>query len=301
MKNNYEKNIRNMHPESERLFFTKLRFLMLIFSFAFICLWTSNVSAADWYKYGPVIHACGAYKGYNYTNSKEALVNTLRTRRNLRKLPIEIDFMFTSDGVPVCVHDWEHYNHSNGINSRRRMSLKEFKASHTKGRLTPMTAEEAIQLITKCRNTYLVIDTKETGVRMYKKLVKICKKTGHRAFLKRIIIQLYNFQDYKKIKKVYPFKHWLFSSYKVPCWTPREIKIIVKRVQKMKLDVLVMPYTVFAAKVNNHYKMKDRNIRAVNTNRRIPLITHTVNSRRLYNALRKNGVNGIYTDNIYKW
>ena len=69
----------------------------------------------------------------------------------------------------------------------------------------------------------------------------------------------------------------------------------------MKLDVLVMPYTVFAAKVNNHYKMKERNIRAVNTNRRIPLITHTVNSRRLNNALRKNGVNGMYTDNIYKW
>ena len=275
----------------------KTKLMLVLFSFVFICLWKTNVSAAaNWYKYGPVIHACGAYKGYDYTNSREALLNTLKVRKSQKKLPIEIDFMLTSDGVPVCTHDWTHHNHSNGKNSSRRMTVNGFKKSHTKGGLTTMTARQAIDIMARTSNAYLVVDTKEDKTEIYKKLVKACRDSGHPSFLNRIIIQLYHFDDYNKIKKVYPFKHWLFSAYKVGCSTPKQIKNIVKKSQALKLDALVMPYTSFAKKVNTHFKMRDDNFIAVNRGRHIPLIIHTVNSRRLYNALRLNKVNGIYTD-----
>ena len=280
----------------------KFKSLMILLSFVFICFWGRDVSAStDWYKYGPVIHACGAIKGHEYTNSKEALYNTLKVRKSQRKLPIEVDFMLTSDGVPVCVHDWRHYNRNNGINSNRRMSLKRFKKSHTRGNLTPMTAEQAIDMMARTPNAYLVIDTKETNPAIYRELVKICKKRGHSAFLRRMIVQIYHYEDYKRIKSVYHFKHWLFSTYKIDCWTPGKIIQIVKKVQKMKMDALVMPYTVFTKKVHNHYKMEDRNVLAVNYKRKIPLIIHTINSRRLYKALHLNMVNGFFTDDVYKW
>ena len=302
MKNDKQKPVNSIYSQMGTQNSTKLKVLMVLLSFIFICFWGRDASAAaTWYKYGPVIHACGAYHGYTYTNSKEALLHTLKVRKSRRKLPIEVDFILTSDGVPVCIHDWSHYNHSNGINSNKRMSLKQFKRSHTKGKLTPMTAEEAIDIMAKTKNAYLVIDTKETGVKIYRELVKVCRKRGHSSFLNRMIIQLYYYKDYKRIKRVYPFKHWLFSTYKIDCWSPAKIKKIVKKVQKMKLDALVMPYNVFAKKINTHYKMKDHNLRAVNTNRHIPLIIHTVNSRRLYYALRRNRVNGMYTDDIKKW
>ena len=275
---------------------TKLFFFLLFF--VLICFGKINVSAnSNWHKYGPVIHACGEYQGYNYTNSKEALLNTLKVRKTQKKLPIEIDFMLTSDGVPVCVHDWTHHNHSNSKNSNRRLSLHAFKKSHTKGGFTPMTARQAIDILAKTRNAYLVIDTKEEKNDIYKKLVKVCRDSGHPSFLKRIIIQLYHFEDYQKIKRTYPFSHWLFSAYKVGCSTPKQIKNIVKKTQKLKLDALVMPYTSFVKENKNHYRMRDNNITAVNRGRHTPLIIHTINSRRLYNALRLNKINGIYTDN----
>ena len=293
--------VKEMQYETQKPNIIKSKILMILFSFVFLCFLKCDASAANWYKYGPVIHACGAIKGYDYTNSKEALLNTLKVRKSQQKLPIEVDFMLTSDGVPVCLHDCGHFNHSNGINSNRRMSLKEFKKSHTKGNLTPMTAKEAIDIMAKSRNAYLVIDTKETEPKIYRELVKACKATEHTSFLNRIVVQLYYYKDYKKIKAVYPFKHWLFSTYKIDCWTPSQIKNIVKKTQQMKLDALVMPYTAFAIKINTHYKMKDKNLMAVNTNRHIPLIIHTVNSKRLYYALRANRVISIYTDDVYKW
>lgn len=273
--------------------------LLFLFSLIFFCFGGLKASAmANWHKYGPVIHACGEYNGYSYTNSKEALQNTLKARRFQKKLPIEIDFMLTSDGVPVCIHDWRHFNHNNKISSNRRMSLKEFLQYRAPGGLTPMTAKEAINIMAKTRNAYLVIDTKENGFKIYKKLAYICKRTGHSSFLKRIIVQLYHFEDYERIKRIYPFKHWLFTAYKVGCSTPKQIKNIVRKVQELKLDALVMPYTSFARANNNHYVMKDKNIKAVNSHRHVPLIIHTINSRRLYYALKKNRINGVYTDKV---
>lgn len=279
--------------------FMKTTIILSLLSCLCIFFWSTHVSAAaDWYKYGPVIHACGRYHGYAYTNSKEALKNTLKAKRNLRKVPIEVDFMLTSDGFPVCVHDWESYNRNNGIRSGKRMSLKKFKKSHTKGGFTPMTAWNALGILGKYKNAYLVIDTKEENIDIYRKLVVACKETGYRDLLNRFIIQLYHFEDYKKIKKIYPFKHWLFTAYKVGCNTPGQIRTIVKKTQKLKLDALVMPYTSFLRYRNHRYSFKYKNLRAVNKKRRVPLICHTINSNIIARALYRNKFNGIYTDRV---
>ena len=287
------------HAEQGRCIGIKPKILVFIFSILLFCLGSTDVSAAaNWYKYGPVIHACGKYHGYTYTNSREALLNTLKKRKFQKKLPIEIDFMLTSDGVPVCVHDWGDFNRCNKIRSNRRMSLKEFKKRHTLGKNTPMTAIEAINIMEKTGNAYLVIDTKETGLKIYRKLVYFCKKTGHSSFLNRMIVQLYHFEDYKKIHSIYPFKHWVFSAYKVGCKNPGQIKNIIKKVQALRLDALVMPYTSFAIKKNSHYVLHSRNIKAANTNRRVPLIVHTINNKNYYKTLKKFRINEIYTDDV---
>ena len=301
MKNKTEKSIQCIRFKKRAENIIKSKILMIIFSFVFLCFWRCDASAANWYRYGSVIHACGTYKGYEYTNSREALLNTLQARKHQRTLPIEIDFMLTSDGIPVCAHDWPHFNQGNGISSQRRLSIRQFKQSHTVGGFTPMTAKEAIDILAKSHNAYLIVDTKENNLKIYKKLVQVCKKTGHSAFLKRIIIQLYHFEDYKRIKKIYRFRHWLFSAYKVGHNKPKQIKAIVKKAQKLKLDALVMPYTSFSVRANNTYRIINRNIQAVNKNRRIPLIIHTINDENLYNMLRRYRINGIYTDNLNLW
>ena len=161
-----------------------------------------------------------------------------------------------------------------------------------------MTAWNAFEIMGKYKNAYLVIDTKEKDLSIYRKLVTACKETGHRDFLNRFVVQLYHFEDYKKIKRIHPFRHWLFTSYKVGCRTPNQIRNIVKKTQRLKLDVLVMPYTSFVKIRNHRYSLIYKNIQAVSEKSSVPLICHTINSNNIANSLYRNRFNGIYTDHV---
>ena len=51
-----------------------------------------------------IAHAGGAIDGHVYTNSKEAVLNSINNGSKY----IELDFSLTSDSELVCVHRWEN-------------------------------------------------------------------------------------------------------------------------------------------------------------------------------------------------
>lgn len=71
-----------------------------------IVLYPVENSGDEWFADYPLIHhAGGGIEGNTYTNSVEALENTLRKYPD--KCVVEIDFLRTSDGELVCCHGWE--------------------------------------------------------------------------------------------------------------------------------------------------------------------------------------------------
>ena len=48
-----------------------------------------------------IVHACGGFNGIRHANCEESLVEAIESGKKV----IEIDFMFTSDDVLICVKD----------------------------------------------------------------------------------------------------------------------------------------------------------------------------------------------------
>ena len=260
---------------------------------------------AKWYNNSPIVHACGQYNGKTNTNCREALIQALKSSKKGRT--IEIDFSFTSDNVLVCLHDFNEFNRRvNGVDSPKRTTLKKFREAGTEGGGTAMTAAEAISIMSQFPKAYLVVDTKEGDVEVYKRLVKICKKLKKKSFLNRMVIQVYNEEGYKKIRKVYKFKHWCLSGYKFMNGykdgynNARILKTLVNYSKMMKFDALVIPARTLArdttsTKLNN-FQIDPYKIRAISGGKKIPILCHTVNKYKDYMALRLNGVTNVYTD-----
>lgn len=235
-------------------------------------------SSKKWYQISrTIMHATGGISGNTYTNSKEALNASLKRGKKL----IEMDFRFTTDGVLVCKHDWRD-------TKNKRQSLEAFQAKQTKGGFTPLTAEEAIKTITACPNAYLVVDCKEKDiVKVYKELKRICMVTGNKGFLNRIVVQIYYKSDYAKVRKVYPFKNWNFTLYKLKPKTTRQYKDISSFCKKNKIQTVTLRYDwVTKSRVDLFKKNK------------ITCLAHTVNSRNTYKKLRKMGITAIFTDHL---
>ncbi len=97
-----------------------------------------------------IAHATGSINGYIYVNSKESLMNSIENGYQF----IEVDLDKTSDGVLVCVHDWEDFNKASIPNISWRDSslfhkiptLKEFKQRKIYSQFTPLTLNEVIKI-----------------------------------------------------------------------------------------------------------------------------------------------------------
>lgn len=222
-----------------------------------------------------IAHAGGGISKTTYTDSKEALKYSLKRGKRL----IELDFMFTTDGVLVCKHDWKD-------NKNKKQSLEQFIKKKTKGGFTPQTAEEAILTLSSYSNAYLIVDSKEKNIeKVYAKLKELCINNGKNSFLDRIVVQLYYQSDYAKVKKVHSFKNWSYTVYKKKPKSTKDYKNLSAFCKKYKIQAVTLPYK---------YATKSRV--KIFTKNKITCLAYTVNSKTTYKKLRKMGVQAIFSD-----
>ena len=226
-----------------------------------------------------ILHACGGIGTSTYTNSMEAL--NLALKKNAAA--IEIDFSYTSDGVLVCSHSWSKFG-------KKAPTYKRFKATPTIGGYTPMTAKEALRKLINANSAYLIPDAKNANViRVYYGLVAICRTIRNgEQYLKKIVPQIYTKTQYAQIKKVYNFRQWIFTLYKLNMKTLQDYKNIASFCQKNGIRTITMSTTRITKNVTRAIHLKG-----------IVVATHTVNDASIWNTLRKNGADVIYTDFLY--
>lgn len=235
----------------------------------------AELSADAWYNQSRLIyHAGGGIDGLSYTNSAEALEETLNNNRRL----VEVDFGYTTDGELVCVHYW-----SNISKEDAPLSLAEFEAASVCGKYTPMTAAMLIGYMEQYEDMYLVIDTKELdGVSVVRDLIELCG--GNADIAERFVIQLYDKGIKAQMQAIYPFgdDNFLFTAYK---FGPSRFAEIMEICYEEQIPVVTVADGKWEESTIRYFRDKG-----------FLVFTHTVNRLDYVEDSVAQGVYGFYTD-----
>ena len=222
-----------------------------------------------------IIHAAGRYEGLVNTNSLEALQNAYDSGNRV----VELDFNFTSDLQPICIHDWNHLSFSGytGVTP----SLEEFMEGSIYSNFTPMSLDSVARFMRSHPDLYIVTDVKDYNIYF----AGIIKK-NYPHLLDRFIIQVYSAEHYEDISKL-GFPNIIFSLYKLDWATKTNPDYFVSFSKSHK----VYGYT-FPAELCDIAGFVDGMLKT-----EVPLFVHTVNDENKQKEYFDMGISGIYTDN----
>lgn len=222
-----------------------------------------------------IIHAGGEIQGYFGTNSLDALENAYSKGNRY----IEIDFSFSSDLRPVCIHDWNHLSYS-GYDGTKPTS-EEFANSTVYSMFTSLTLEKLCDFMKQHEDLYIVTDVKDHN--MYFSGIL---KREYPELCDRFIIQVYSEEQYDFISRL-GFENIIFSLYKLDYYKQMDTDYLVSFAKEHRLYA----YT-FNAVLCDTEGYVDAMLECG-----IPLFIHTVNDKQMQKKYFDMGISGIYTDN----
>lgn len=236
----------------------------------------------QWYERRAVAHALGEIDGKEYTNSKDAFLNSYQNGFRV----FEADLMQTADHVMVARHYWGKDLSDPKSKGGKPVSYAKFKNIKLYGKYTPVSLKELFELMGKYPDTYIMTDTKDSDAAAAKNdfsvIVKTAKEMKKEYLLDRLIVQIYNQPMYHAIKQVHPFRHFLYTTY-------QQTDVAFSRMIRFCTANGIEAVTVPVSSVND-YRMKLLNDAGLYS------FTHTVNSVYEAKEYMKLGVYGVYTD-----
>lgn len=242
----------------------------------YITLYPVETTGEEWFADAPMIyHAGGEIQGNVYTNSLEAIEETLAEGNYF----IEIDLNYTSDGHLVCAHSWQDVYPND-----YQPTLEEFLSSKVQGKFTPITAADLIQIMRDTPEMYLVTDIKNKDIcPPIAELVALAEEDP--TILDRFIIQLYTGREKNSVKEIYPFKdeQFLFTLYEWGVWQHEAAQIC----NEENISVI----TAMADQIPDADVAMLRDLG-------FTVYEHTVNRADIANLSLARGVSGFYTDTL---
>lgn len=233
------------------------------------------IPRTPWYEMSRLIyHAGGEVGGFTYTNSKEAVEQTLARGDIL----LEIDFLFTSDGHLICLHEWQNLH-----GMTRPCTLDTFLSLKMYDRFTTITAEDVIGYMRTYPEMYLIIDTKEDDpVAVVAELLRLCDYDATVA--ERFVIQLYDAGVKAEMLKLYSFgeDNFLFTAYK---FGASRISEIMELCRDEGITVITVPYGSWDKATVGQF-----------TDGGFLVFEHTLNYTTMTDNALGRGVYGFYTD-----
>lgn len=237
-----------------------------------------------WYSTCHIVrHAGGGLNKYAYLNCVEAIKESVRISD---QAVIELDFRKTYDDEVILLHDIKNVRISEEKNNKGNEVLKyaDFMNLKIMGKYTPLDLKGLLGLLEEYKGINVIVDGNiEVMARIINSVRKIDEK-----ILDRFIIQLYRYDDYEKIEKMYNFKNYIFTLYAsgLYIW---DFKEIVGFCLKYNIPVVTMP---------KEY-VRNSNTLNIFTKYNIKVYAHTVNDIAQWEELQKMGVWGIYTDYLF--
>lgn len=225
--------------------------------------------------YAYVIHAAGKYNGFSGTNSLDALENAYAAGNRY----IELDFNFTSDLRPVCIHDWNHlaYSDYNGT----RPTQDEFASNTVYSSFASMTLEDVADYMRKHTDLYVITDVKDLNI-YFMGIIQ-------REFpdlRSRFIVQVYSELEYDFARRM-KFDKIIFSLYKLDWETKTNTDYLVSFAKAHRLFGYTFPTSL--CDIDGYV---DKMLQSG-----VPLFVHTVNKKDEQQKYFDMGISGVYTDN----
>ena len=162
-----------------------------------------------WYtKYHFIAHAGGAVDGKLYTNSLEAMEHSYVQGNRV----FDIDIELTEDGKLVLRHSWndnletsetaihdsKRYVDMNGCQQYtymgETMNYEEFMSTPIFYRYKPMDCINMLKFMDSHKDLYVTIDMKADVITGYRLLVELAKSLEIEEVLKRIIVNIYDYE-----------------------------------------------------------------------------------------------------------
>ena len=243
-----------------------------------------------------VAHAGGDIDGNPYTDSREALLLSIRNGFHL----VELDFVKTRDGDWFIAHDWKGWALLTGYHgelpptTRSVESLKNaLKVDHSgysiPGTYTTMSLDDLIQILIKHPNVKIITDTHSLKEAM--DLIHVLK--GTRVF-KQFVFQVYSMDELKRAVAMVPERQLILTAYLMRDWYAPD-GFDAKILSKLQMYPHLFALTIPMSTASQQPKMQRlRNALS------IPILVHGnppfINNRNLHLQLADWGVNGIYVD-----
>ncbi|MBQ9440059.1 MAG: sulfatase-like hydrolase/transferase [Paludibacteraceae bacterium] len=178
-----------------------------------------------------IAHGGGRIGGHNYSNSKEAVLQSIDNGINF----IELDLAMSSDGKLVYLHDWYGFNWmTTGEPREYVMSYEEYVKSKIFEQYTPITTEWLVQLYEEHPNLWLVTDKISTPEIIDQHFAKIKDRT---------LVECFSEADYLKLDSM---------GYKVmrSCWPPTKFAKLKHTLKENFGKHNDYPYNHYVCEVN---------------------------------------------------
>ena len=212
-----------------------------------------------------------AHRGASYY-APENTIEAFKKALTLRADAVEFDVHHTKDGQIIIMHDYNVKRTTDGAGLIKDLTLKQIKKFHEPNGEPVPTLQEALNLLKK--KCICKIEIKDKGIE--KKVLKIIKKN---RMTKSVIITSKIFSVLKKIKKMEPKikTETIFSKF--------SMKDMVKETKKFNADFIAPHYS----KTNKKF------IEEAHKNG-LKVYVWTINTKRLFDKMKKMGVDGITSD-----
>ncbi len=141
-----------------------------------------------------IAHGGGAYKGFETTNSVEALNHAVKNGYKM----IELDMELSSDHKIIMLHDWDRTARNYyGTSFQKKITQNKFLKLSVYGTFEVLTFEKLASILEKNQDVRIISDTKGDNLKL---LTVISENFPN--LVKRIIPQIYDYDQYSKVKEL---------------------------------------------------------------------------------------------------
>lgn len=224
-----------------------------------------------------IMHAGGALGSYTGTNTLDALNNSHYRGQRF----YELDFLLSSDGIPVALHDWSG-SYSAEL-SKEPITAEEFSKIKILGQFTPLTIDTLAFWLKMHPDTYIITDVKDDNIAALRYISE-----NYPDIISRFLPQIYHYDEYAPVRAM-GFSNIIFTLYSLPTYEDKVDRTAynIEFAKKNNLFAVTASVDLVDAHPFLIKKYKDAGV---------PLYIHTVNDKEKKQALFDSGVSGVYTD-----
>ncbi len=222
-----------------------------------------------------IAHGGGAYKGYETSNSVDAVKNSIKNGYKM----IELDMDISSDNHIVMIHDWDRTTKNYfGTTFEKKITQKKFLKLTVYEKFEVLTFEKLAEILKENKEIRIITDTKGNNLEL---LTKIAEE--YPDMVSRIIPQIYDYDQFDKVKAL-GYSDIIFTLY------------AMAEIDTAKLTTFVIENGIYAVAMPDY--LAERGYCSKVAKAGVKVYVHPVSDFENAQDYMKLGAYGVYSGNL---